>query len=198
MFYNCESLNILDLSFLETKNVKNMRNMFYNCKNNKIYLTFYEPNNFETDNIFGSYMTIIYNIGKYDNEVQLFNQTFVVNNKNNCYLLIEGIKFSLCSKLIFNKNEKEKKLIEIKLIEIRTITNMRAMFDGCSSLNNLADISNWNTKNVTDMSYMFYECSSLNNLPDISNWNTENVTNMSCMFDGCSKKIIPEKFKKYS
>ena len=46
------------------------------------------------------------------------------------------------------------------------------------------------------MSSMFSGCSSLNNLPDISKWDTKNVTNMGYMFSGCSKlKKIPEKFK---
>ena len=72
---------------------------------------------------------------------------------------------------------------------------MSNMFCGCDSLNNLEDISNWNTKNVTNMSNMFYDCSSLNNLPDISKWDTKNVTNMIGMFSGCDEKIIPEKFK---
>ena len=43
---------------------------------------------------------------------------------------------------------------------------------------------------------MFYGCSSLNNLPDISKWDTKNVTYMGSMFYGCSKlKKIPDKFK---
>ena len=32
------------------------------------------------------------------------------------------------------------------------------------------------------MSFMFYGCSSLNNLPDISKWDTKNVKDMSSMF----------------
>ena len=72
---------------------------------------------------------------------------------------------------------------------------MSWMFYGCKSLNNLPDISKWNTKKVTNMSYMFSDCKSLNNLPDISKWDTKNVTDMSYMFLGCNKKIIPEKFK---
>ena len=72
---------------------------------------------------------------------------------------------------------------------------MSGMFFNCSSLNNLPDISKWDTKNVTNISYMFCRCSSLNNLPDISKWDTKNVTNMSGMFSDCNEKIIPKKFK---
>ena len=35
---------------------------------------------------------------------------------------------------------------------------MSYMFDGCSNLTNLPDISKWNTNNVKDMSYMFQSC----------------------------------------
>ena len=37
------------------------------------------------------------------------------------------------------------------------------------------------------MNYMFNECSNLLSLPDISKWNTNNLINMSDMFSGCSK-----------
>ena len=60
---------------------------------------------------------------------------------------------------------------------------MSCMFDRCSSLISLPDISKWNTNNVIIMSCMFYDCSSLSSLPDISKWNTINVTNMSYMFN---------------
>ena len=46
---------------------------------------------------------------------------------------------------------------------------MSGIFDGCSSLYCLSDISNWNTNNITNMIYMFFDCSSLSYLPNISN-----------------------------
>ena len=64
------------------------------------------------------------------------------------------------------------------------VTDMRAMFSGCSRLTNL-DLSSFNTSNVTHMSWMFYDCSALTNL-DLKNFNTSNVTHMSWMFYGCS------------
>ena len=39
------------------------------------------------------------------------------------------------------------------------------------------------------MSGMFSWCKSLNNLPDISKWDTKNVTDMSGMFSGCNVLI---------
>ena len=67
---------------------------------------------------------------------------------------------------------------------------MSGMFNWCSSLSSLPDISKWNTNNVINMSNMFYGCSSLSSLPDISNWNTNNVNDMSGMFYNCSNTIF--------
>ena len=89
-------------------------------------------------------------------------------------------------------------IININFFSFNTknVTVMSGMFLGCSSLNNLEGISNWDTKNVTNMSWMFYGCSLLNNLEGISNWDTKNVTDMSSMFYGCGTKNIPKNFKK--
>ena len=95
---------------------------------------------------------------------------------NNEYEIIE--KYNI-------KNYKNNKL-EIKLKGINHVTNMSDLFNGCSTLSSLPDISKWETSNITNMSGMFTTCSSLSSLPDISKWNTNNVTNMSGMFNGCS------------
>ena len=65
------------------------------------------------------------------------------------------------------------------------VTNMKYMFNGCSSLTT-TDLSGWNTSNVADMEYMFVGCKSLTSLGDLSGWNTGNVTNMYSMFSSCS------------
>ena len=49
---------------------------------------------------------------------------------------------------------------------------MESIFDTCSSLTLLPDISKWNTNNVTDMSNMFYKCSKLSSLQKILKTNT--------------------------
>ena len=65
------------------------------------------------------------------------------------------------------------------------VTNMRHMFNNCSSLKSL-DVSGFNTENVKDMGYMFNNCSSLTSL-DVSNFNTTAVQYMDYMFYGNSK-----------
>ena len=64
------------------------------------------------------------------------------------------------------------------------VTDMRRMFDNCSSLTTL-DLSGWDTSNVASMGSMFYHCNSLTSL-DLSNWDTSKVTDMYSMFDNCS------------
>ena len=93
--------------------------------------------------------------------------------------------------------------LEIKLNEVKNIKNMSSMFclckyfkiryikgkkhkmfDVCSSLKYLSDISNWNTYKVEIMSGIFHNCSSYHH-PDISKWNASNVRSKNYMFSGC-------------
>ena len=62
---------------------------------------------------------------------------------------------------------------------------MSYIFDNCSSLISLPDISKWNTNNVNTLIGIFSGCLSLITLPDISKWNTNNVKNMSYLFCIC-------------
>ena len=137
-------------------------------------------------------ITIIYDI-KNNNRINIFGYEFVKNNLNNCYLIINGKKQDLCQFLDLNNIKIKDNKLEIKLIEISTITNMFAMFSWCKQLKSLPDFSEWDTRNVTDMGNLFRDCYSLNSLPDISKWNTKNVTNMSFMFYNCtSLKSLPD------
>ena len=59
---------------------------------------------------------------------------------------------------------------------------MKSMFDNCSSLTSLPDISKWNINKVNNMGVLFYGCSSLKTLPDISNWNLNNIIDLGGFF----------------
>ena len=69
-------------------------------------------------------MTIIYNIDKNKKEIRLFGEDFVKNNKDNCCILIDGQKNGLCGLYKLNYIQKNKNILEIKLTETKTITNM--------------------------------------------------------------------------
>ena len=130
------------------------------------------------DNNIRNEMIIEYIIKK-KNKIKLFGELFIKNNKNNCKIIIENKEQEIKEYLNVNENDK---ILKIKLMEIKTITNMSYMFDGCESLRSLSDISNWNINKVTNMRGMFYGCKSLTSLSDISNWNTNIVTNITYMF----------------
>ena len=116
-------------------------------------------------------MTLIYNVKHNMDKIRLFGEKFVKNNKNNCYLLIDGKQTELLEYYQLNYKITKHTLL-IKLIEKKPITNMSYMFLNCSSLKSLPDISKFNFKNVNYAYGMFYNCISLIPSPDISKWET--------------------------
>jgi surface protein len=69
--------------------------------------------------------------------------------------------------------------------DVSSVTNMKSMFNNCSSFVGVNMIDNWNVSKVTDMSYMFNGCSSFQGT-DVSYWNTKSVRNTRNMFAGCN------------
>ena len=140
---------------------------------------------------------IIYDI-KDKKKIKLFGYEFVQENKNNCYIIINGKKEYICEYFTINDKIQNKNLLEIELIEIKKIVNMQHLFgdnsyNGCDSLKSLPDISDWDMTKVTNMSCMFCGCGSLELLSDISEWNTSEVTDMNYMFCNCSSlKSLPD------
>ena len=139
----------------------------------------------EKDN---SIINIIYDINKQNKEnINIFGKKFVENNKNKCRMIIDNKEYEISEK--YNIKNYNKNKLEIKLKGINNVNDMECMFEGCSSLLSLPDISKWNTNNVINMSYMFNGCSLLISLPDISKLNTNNVNNMVYMFSRCSSLL---------
>ena len=88
-------------------------------------------------------MTIIYNLDN-KNKIQIlkiFDEKFVKNNNNNCYLIINNIKQELIDYIKIKT--KEQKQIEIKLLEINTITNMNYMFSDTYTSNYFKNFYLW-------------------------------------------------------
>ena len=171
MFYNCSSLeSIPDMSKWDMSNVTCISKMFVGCKCKSINI-----------------MRIEYKFSDYTDKIKLFDDNFVKNNKDKCYLLIYGKKYELCNVFLLNNQLKKKSYhLKIHLIETKLITNMSRIFYNCTDLVYLSDIDDWNMLHVTDISAMFCGCNTLKDLPDISKWDTKNVTNMSYMFCGCN------------
>ena len=108
------------------------------------------------------------------------NVTYISTQKNlqkvrgnsNCYSLFNG-----CSKI---------NIIDISNFDTSQVTNMYAMFYGCSALTKIYGLNKIDTGNTYRLSYMFYNCSKLKSL-DLSNFDTSKVTSMASMFYNCSK-----------
>ncbi|HHP0319350.1 TPA: BspA family leucine-rich repeat surface protein [Campylobacter jejuni] len=65
--------------------------------------------------------------------------------------------------------------------DVSNATNMRAMFENCTSFNQ--DISGWDVSSVENFSRMFDNAISFNQ--DISGWDVSSVKNMEDMFENC-------------
>ena len=158
MFSGCSSLKSLpDISKWNIQRNIYMENMFYGCKLLKNSSDISKELMSKLNPI-----TIIYNTNNIKNKsypvLKLFDEEFVKNNRNNCYILINNIRHELCKEIKLNELRILKNKLEIKLIEINSITDMRYMFYGCSSLESLPDISKWDMSNVTCISKMFVGC----------------------------------------
>ena len=64
-------------------------------------------------------------------------------------MIIDNNEYKIAEKYNIKSNNNNK--LKIKLEGIDNITNMSYMFDKCSSLSSLPDISKWNTNKVTDI-----------------------------------------------
>ncbi len=162
-FDSCSKLTIIDLTNLDTSNVKNMYNMFYDCS----LVTSLDLSNFNTKNV--TDMGAMF-------ENCLALTSLDLSNINTSKVTNMSYMFSGCLKLT---------TLNIRNLDTKNVTNIRYMFSNCTSLTSL-DASSFDTSNVTNMMSLFEGCSKLTTL-NISNFNTSNVTNMSYMFNGCSK-----------
>ena len=100
-------------------------------------------------------MIIQYKINKKINKIRIFGSDFVSNNKKKLEILYDN-KYYQLNELFDIKSIKEtKNILELKLIKLKNITDMRTMFQDCSLLLNIVDSSHWNTNNIINMSNLF-------------------------------------------
>ena len=137
MFYNCSSLTSLDLSKFDTQNVKKMNYMFSGCSGLKSL----NLSKFNTQNVTGMY----------------------------------GM-FSGCSGLTS---------LDLSNFNTQNVTGMTSMFSGCLGLTSL-DLSKFDTQKVTTMGYMFNGCSALTTIYVSNKFVTTNVDFGDSMFSGCT------------
>ena len=176
-FYQCNSLESVDLSQFDTSQVTSMESMFDGCKNLKEL----DLQNFNTAKV--TNMTCMFagceslkklNVTKFDTS----------NVTDMSYM------FNHCASLT---------TIDVHNFDTKNVENMKAMFSmyyygasdtsivfGWDSSLTSLDLSNFDTSKVTDMSLMFFKCTKLKDL-NISKFNTSQVTTMNSMFQACNK-----------
>lgn len=138
MFYNCYHLQTTDFSGFDTRKVKDMSNMFYNC---------------------GSLKSL---------DISNFNTSEVTNMRNMFYHCIGLTSLDLSH---FNTSK---------------VSIMISMFQLCSNLLSV-NLSGWDTRNVGSMDHMFEKCISLKTL-DLSGFDTrEKTCAMDDMFNTCKE-----------
>ena len=69
-------------------------------------------------------------LGETISRVKLFGERFVKNNKNKCKMIINGKKEEICSYLPNYHKYLNKGKLEIKLIDIKNISDISYMFSG--------------------------------------------------------------------
>ena len=167
MFYECEGLTSIDLSHFDTGKVTDMNSMFSFCES----LTSLDLSSFNTANV----TDMSYTFSNCSSLKRLAVGDLNTGKVTNMSSMFEGCK----------------SLTEIDFsgygFMTTNVTDMNNMFSGCESL---TTINTWRafangTQNVTNMEGMFRYCSSLETL-DLTRMKAENVTNMSYMFDGCT------------
>lgn len=138
MFYNCYHLQTTDFSGFDTRKVKDMSNMFYNC---------------------GSLKSL---------DISNFNTSEVTNMRNMFYHCI-----GLTS-------------LDLSHLNTSKVSIMISMFQLCSNLLSV-NLSGWDTRNVESMDHMFEKCISLKTL-DLSGFDTrEKTCAMDDMFNTCKE-----------
>lgn len=160
MFSNCSKIGHLDLSELETGNVRNMEGVFESCKVPVLDLSAWDTSNVET------MAEMFYSC----NAVKTLDlRSFDTSKVKNMYHM-----FGLTSAL---------QSLDISNFDTSAVTDMRFMFSyaGLDSL----DLTHFDTSKVTTMAYMF-SGSSLKTL-DIRGFDTSKVTSMQGMFSNCDE-----------
>ena len=162
MFSGDSSLKSMDLSNWKTSKVTDMNHMFANC----------------------SALTSL-NLSWGGNTKNVKNFAWMFANDNNLQT-IDGIgEWNVSNATDMNhmfSDDTALTNLDLSKWKPLKVTNMAAMFKGCSGLKSIT--LNWgqNTKNVQNFSEMFRGDSSLTEVKGLSGWNVSNATNLTWMF----------------
>lgn len=141
LFATCSSLDLLNLSYLNTESSTNMFSMFGNCNNLKKILM----KDLNTSNVTDMNSMFMSCNNLLDLDLTHFN-TSKVTNMYSMFL-----------------NCKQLKTLDLSSFDTSKVTDMENMFDGCINLEELK-LNNFSIASVNDSNNMFHKCDSLKSI----------------------------------
>ena len=166
MFYNCYHLQTTDFSGFDTRKVKDMSYMFYNCGS----LESLDISNFNTSEVTNMRGMFYHCIGL---------TSLDLSHLNTSKVSIMTEMFQLCINLLS---------VNLSGWDTRNVGSMYHMFEGCKSLKTL-DLSSFDTREKTcSMGDMFNTCNELTTIFVSDKFAVgTGVTGDGTMFQGCYK-----------
>ncbi len=186
MFYDCKSLENLDVSSFNTNLVTDMQYMFYECKAiehldlskfsyasaNDMDCLFANCSALKTINLGAS------NTPNLTTMQRMFQNDTVLKSIDLSHFDISKIKsfaymFSKCNNI---------ETITLPNTVSNDVTTFQQAFRYCNKLKSI-DLSMFRVTKVTSVSYMFGSCTSLESI-NLSNWNLSKITTIANLFSG--------------
>ena len=158
--------SVSGLKYLNTSEVTNMSNMFYQCEN----LASLDLRYFNTGQV-----------RKFDymfSQCELLDGIDVSGFVTTSAVSMEGM-FYACHSL---------KALDLIGFTTRDVTNMQSLFAGCKLLTSL-DLGSFNTANVKNMASIFYNCEALETVKVGAGWSTAKVSSSDDMFYNCTSLV---------
>ena len=187
MFYDCTSLQELNLNKFDTSNVTDMSFMFYYDSSLKTL----EISNFDTSNVINmAYMFSLtsslkeldinaWDTSKLKTATQMFYQTSI------SYLDLSNWNVSQVNDVVNMFAYSSIVSLNLSNWKLTSADSLGYMFEGSVELQSI-NLEGWDTSNVTDMSRLFSNCTNLSIL-NLCSFDTSNVTSMENMFYNTTK-----------
>ena len=93
---------------------------------------------------------------KGDEEIKIFNKSFISNNIKRVKIIINNKKYKIEEKI-----QNEKQIFDIKIKFLDNIIYLNSMFKDCKPLYSVFNFQNFNTKYLKEIFGLFEGCSSL-------------------------------------
>ena len=160
---------ILELFKLSVENNINNLNYNKNIKNSShknleiIYYKQYTKKNIGK---------MIYNQTGKNNTIQIFHKKFISNSIKMSKIIINNKQYELKENIETKKNK-----LKIKIKFLDNILFLDSMFRNCKSISSIYNFQTLKIKYLKTIHNLFDKCSSLLFIDDISNWNTNSINN---------------------